>query len=175
VDTPAVVAASLRSQLHGAPGFTWQAFAQAAAWCANHNVNLAEAEAWADKALSLNENFTTLRARALVAEKRGDAATASRLRDQAFTVATELDMNVYGYQLLQAGKTDEAIAVFRQNVAKYPNSWNTYDSLGEALAASGQKTEALTSYKKARAMVKDDTNQRRIDGILAGLGSGGSN
>ena len=46
-------------------------------------------------------------------------------------------MNDYGYQLLGAGKTQEAIAVFKQNAEKYPASWNTYDSLGEGLAAAG--------------------------------------
>jgi hypothetical protein len=169
VDTPQVVAASLREQLHGLPGFAWQSNAQAATWCARHDVALDEAVAWADKAVKLNENFTTLNARALVAEKKSDATMARQLRDKALTVATEADMNNYGYTLLQSGKIDEALGVFRQNVAKYPQSWNTYDSLGEALATAGNKTDAATNYRKARSMVKDETNQHRIDGILKGL------
>jgi Protein of unknown function (DUF2911)/Bacterial transcriptional activator domain len=171
VDTPTVVASSLRTQLKGLQGFFWQPFAQAAAYCANHNVNLEEASTWADRAVKMNENFTTLRAQALVAEKRGDAPKAQQLRDKAMTVATEADMNNYGYQLLGAGKTQEAIAIFRQNVEKHPASWNTHDSLGEGLAAAGQKAEAIVQYQKARSMVKDETNQKRIDGILKGLGA----
>ena len=119
--------------------------------------------------MKLNENFTTLNARALVAEKKNDATMAGQLRAKALTVANEADMNNYGYTLLQSGKTDEALKVFRQNVAKYPESWNTYDSLGEGLAAAGNKADAITNYRKARSMVKDETNQRRIDGILKGL------
>ena len=169
VDTPAVVAAHLRTQLRGLQGFSWQAFAQAAAWCARHDVNLEEAQTWADQALKLNENFGTLRSRALVAEKRGDAALASTLREKSLTLATEADMNALGYQMLQAGKVEDAIGVFRQNVEKYPASWNTYDSLAEAMAAAGKKPEAAELYRKARGMVKDETNQKRIDGILKGL------
>lgn len=169
VDTPTVVSASLKTQLRGLSGFSWQAFAQAASWCARHDVNLEEADTWADRALGMNENFTTLRAKALVAEKRGNATLAGSLREKSLTVATEADMNAYGYQLLGAGKTDEALAVFRQNVSKYPASWNTYDSLGEALALAGQKPAAAEQYRKARSMVKDETNQKRIDGILKGL------
>jgi tetratricopeptide (TPR) repeat protein len=169
VETPAVVAASLKTQLRGLPGFSWQALAQAAAWCAKNGVALDDAAAWADKAVTMNENFSTLRAKAAVVEKRGDAAAASTLRDKSLTVATEADMNTYGYQLLQAGKVNEAVAIFRQNVAKYPASWNTYDSLGEGLAAAGNKAEAATNYRKAREMVKDETNQKRIDAILGGL------
>ncbi len=171
VNTPAVVAASLRTQLRGPAGFTWQGFSQAASWCARHDVNLDEAQTWADRAIAMNENFQTLRARALVAEKKGDAPMAQQLRDKSLTVANEADMNGYGYTLLQAGKVEEAIAVFRQNVAKYPASWNAYDSLGEGLAQAGKKAEAVSSYQKARAMVGDDTNRKRIDGILSGLGS----
>jgi tetratricopeptide (TPR) repeat protein len=171
VDTPAVVAASLRTQLKGLQGFSWQSFAQAASWCARHDVNLEEAQAWADRAVSMTENFATLRAQALVSEKLGNTTRAQALRDKSLTIATEADMNGYGYQLLQGGKTEEAIVVFRQNVAKYPASWNAYDSLGEGLAAAGQKAEALEQYRKARSMVKDETNQKRIDGILKGLGS----
>ena len=169
VDTPQVVAESLRAQLHGLPGFAWQSNAQAAAWCARHGVALDDAQAWADKAVKLNENFATLNARALVAEKKNDPTMAGQLRAKALTVANEADMNNYGYTLLQSGKTDEALKVFRQNVAKYPDSWNTYDSLGEGLAAAGNKADAITNYRKARSLVKDDTNQRRIDGILKGL------
>jgi len=171
VDTPAVVAASLRTQLRGLSGFTWQGFAQAASWCARHDVNLEEAQAWAERALTMNENFTTLRARALVAEKRGDAGLAGSLRAKALTVASEADMNAYGYQLLQTGKTDDAIEVFRHNVEKYPASWNAYDSLGEGLALAGKKAEAAEQYRRARSLVKDEANQKRIDVILARLGS----
>jgi hypothetical protein len=173
INTPEVVAASLRTELRGLAGFSWQAFAQAASWCARNDVNLDEAQKWAERAVSMNENFQTLRARAAVAEKKGDAPLAKQLRDKSLTVATEADMNTYGYSLLGSGKVDEAIAVFRQNVEKYPASWNTYDSLGEGLAAAGKKAEAISNYQKARSMVPDETNQKRIDGILSGLtGSG---
>jgi hypothetical protein len=66
VETPALVAASLATQLHGLPGFAWQSLAQAASWCARNDVALDDAQAWADKAVTLNENFTTLRAKAAV-------------------------------------------------------------------------------------------------------------
>ena len=46
VNTPEVVAASLRTELRGLPGFSWQSFAQAASWCARNDVNLDEAQTW---------------------------------------------------------------------------------------------------------------------------------
>ena len=41
-------------------------------------------------------------------------------------------MNSFAYQLLGAGKKDEAIAAFKLNVERHPDSANVYDSLGEA-------------------------------------------
>lgn len=169
VDTNAVVADSLRRELRGLPGFYWQSYATAANWLARHDTGLDQAMAWADRALAMNRSFTTLRAKALVLEKRGDAAGAAALREQALALATEADMNVYGYELLQAGRVDQAIEVFRGNVDKYPDSWNVYDSLGEALAARGDKAAARAQYEKARSMVEDEVNRKRIDGILKGL------
>ncbi len=169
VDTPAVVSDSLDRQLRGLPGFFWQPFAQAAAWSANNKANLDRASAWADKALTMNRNYQTLRAKALVLERKGDATAAASFREEAMKVATEADINAYGYELLFGGKVDEAIEVFRKNVADHPASWNTYDSLGEALAVKGQNAEAATQYQKALDMVGDDTNKTRIRGILAKL------
>ena len=169
IDTPAVVTENLRRELRGLPGFFWQSYAQAARWAARSGVNLEEAGAWADRAIAMNRNFTTLRTKALVLEKRGDAAGGSALREQALALATEADMNVYGYELLQAGNVQQAIDVFRSNVKKYPESWNVYDSLGEALAAGGDKAGAKAQYEKALSMAPDDVNRTRIRAILAGL------
>ena len=169
VDTPAVVSDSLDRQLRGLAGFFWQPFAQAASWSATHGADLDRAAAWADRALGMNRNYQTLRAKALVLERTGDATAAASLRADALAIATEADINGYGYELLGAGKVDEAVAVFRKNTADHPASWNTYDSLGEALAAKGDTAGAIAQYQKALDMVRDDTNKARIRGILAAL------
>ena len=169
LDSRQVVVDSLREQLRGLHQFFWQPWSQAAAWCSANGVNLEEATAWADRSIAIQENYTNLRVKAQLVEKRGDAAAAEELRRRSLAVANEADMNAYGYELLAAGRTDSAIAIFRKNVKDYPGSWNTYDSLGEALAKNGDKKRALEMYTKARRMAQDPNQQRRIDGILAGL------
>jgi len=84
-------------------------------------------------------------------------------------LANENDINVYGYTLLGQDKTDEAIAMFRKNVKDHPQSWNTYDSLGEALQKKGDKAGAVENYTKALNMVGDAANKKRITDILAKL------
>jgi len=169
VDSRTVVVDSLRQQLRGLARFSWQPWSQAAAWCAANHVNLDEATAWADRSIGLNQNFTNLRVKAALLDQRGDKAGAAAAAQRSLAVANEADMNTYGYLLMGQGKVDSAIAIFRKNTRDYPKSWNTYDSLGEAYARKGDKKLASASYAKALAMVDNDVQKKRIEGVLAGL------
>ena len=61
----------------------------------------------------------------------------------------ERDVNSLGYELLGAGDTQSAIEVFKANIEAYPQSWNVYDSLGEAYMKAGQRSLAIESYEKS--------------------------
>ena len=168
IDTPAVVVASLRSELRGLPRFSWQGWNQAAGWCARNGVNLDEALEWSNRSVSMNENFQNLRVQALLREKKGDGKAAADLRARAMRIATETDLNTYGYQLLAQKKTDEALEIFRRNVKEHPASWNVYDSLAEGYATKGDKKLAIDSYTKALSMAPED-QKKRIEGALTRL------
>jgi tetratricopeptide (TPR) repeat protein len=58
-------------------------------------------------------------------------------------------MNMLGYEYLQAKRLKEAVEVFKLNVGAFPESFNVYDSLGEAYAASGEKGLAIKNYEKS--------------------------
>jgi tetratricopeptide (TPR) repeat protein len=171
VDTPAVALASIRKELRDLPRFSWQGWNQAAAYCLRSKVNLDEALSWADRSISMQENFANLRTKAGLLELKGDAQTAATLRDRSLKLATEADINQYGYQLLGAGKTDEAIEIFKKNVKDHPDSWNVYDSLGEAYEKKGDKKLAVENYRKAGSMVRDPDQKKRIEGVLKKLGA----
>lgn len=169
VDTPSVVLDSIRSQLRGLPRFFWQGWNQAAAYNLRNDLALDEALAWADRSIALNENFTNLRTKAALLEKKGDTKGAAALRDRSMKIARESDINLHGYQLMNAGKLDEAIAAFKKNVKDYPGSWNAYDSLAEAYEKKGDKKLAIENYSRALSMAQDPDNKKRIGGILARL------
>jgi tetratricopeptide (TPR) repeat protein len=169
VDSKTVVVDSLRQQLRGLGRFFWQPWSQAAAWCAGNGVDLEEATAWADRSIAMNENFTNLRVKAALLSQRGDARGSAAAAERSLAVATEADVNTYGYLLMGQGKLDSAIAIFRMNVGDHPKSWNTYDSLGEAYAKKGEKKPALANYSKALAMVRDPAQKERIRGVLGQL------
>jgi 3-oxoadipate enol-lactonase len=71
---------------------------------------------------------------------------------------SETRMNILGYQKLQAGKTEEAIELFKLNVLAYPESANTYDSLGEAYMKNGDRELAIQNYNKSLELNPNNTN-----------------
>mgnify|MGYP000107877699 CR=1 FL=1 len=58
-------------------------------------------------------------------------------------------INNLGYRFLGQEKVEEAVAIFRANVERYPGSANVWDSLGEGLEAAGDLAAARDSYAKA--------------------------
>jgi tetratricopeptide (TPR) repeat protein len=82
---------------------------------------------------------------------------------------SEAEMNQMGYQYLQSGKTREAIELFRINSIAYPDSWNVYDSLGEALLKDGQTDIAKKNYERSLEINPDNENAKTI---LNGLKQG---
>jgi CubicO group peptidase (beta-lactamase class C family) len=61
----------------------------------------------------------------------------------------EQTLNGLGYTLLQDGDLPGATTVFQRNVQEYPESWNVYDSLGEAYMDAGKKDLAIANYEKS--------------------------
>lgn len=74
----------------------------------------------------------------------------------------ESQINRTGYTLLRDEKHEEAIAVFALNVKLFPESANTYDSLGEAYMESGRARQSIESYEKALELNPDSENAKRM-------------
>jgi beta-lactamase regulating signal transducer with metallopeptidase domain len=78
----------------------------------------------------------------------------------------EKEFNTPGYMFLYHGKTDQAISVFKLNVKEYPESWNVYDSLGEAYLAAKKYDQAKKYYSKALDMnPKSESSQKALKKI----------
>jgi tetratricopeptide (TPR) repeat protein len=77
-------------------------------------------------------------------------------------MVSEQRLNNVGYAFMRQKKLAEAIAVFKVNVELYPNSWNTYDSLGEAYMNNGDKALAIENYKKSLVLNPQNANGAAI-------------
>ena len=169
VDTPEIVYQSLKRELRGLPQFFWQPWNQAATTLLTSKVHLDEAMVWVDRSIAIQKNFANSLTKARLLGERGDAAGAKKLMDEALPGANEAELNAYGYQLLGGGSAADAVAIFRENVKRHPESWNAHDSLAEGLVGLGRTDEAVAMYRKALAMAPE-AQKGRIQGILDGLG-----
>lgn len=169
VDTPKVVMASMRRQLRGSAGFEHASWTQAAAYWLRNGGPLDEALRMADRSIGMAPGYASFMVRGDILEKQGNRAGAAEARAKARPLATEVDLNQAGYRLLGEKKLDEAIALFRDVAARFPQSWNAHDSLAEALALKGDKAGAIAAYGKAHALVRDPAQRKRIEGELAKL------
>lgn len=168
VDVPKTVVEDLRRQLDNVPGFFPDAYYTAAAYCFRNHVNQEEATKWLDRSVREKPGFANQKLKAEQLAREGKKTESETMMKKALAAADENTMNAYGYQLLNEGKKEEAIAVFRDNVKKYPASWNAYDSLAEALELSGNNKEALTHYETARKKAPE-SQHARLDKTIAKL------
>ena len=74
---------------------------------------------------------------------------------------TEIEVNALGYGLMQNGQLPAATRVFELNVESYPNSFNVYDSLGEAYKNAGRDADAIANYEKSLEI--NAANQNAVD------------
>lgn len=74
----------------------------------------------------------------------------------------EKEFNNVGYLLLKVEKVDEAVALFKMNVDMYPESWNVYDSLGEAYLVKGEVARATQLYEQSLEINPDNENGRKM-------------
>jgi imidazolonepropionase-like amidohydrolase len=82
-------------------------------------------------------------------EKFQRAFDLARKKNQSSPFVQENFINALGYYLVGQKRMKEAIEVFKLNVAAYPKSGNTYDSLAEAYMNSGDKARAIEFYRQA--------------------------
>ncbi len=101
--------------------------------------------------------------------RRFDSQTEEKLAAFLLTAASENDINNRGYSLLRRGQNEKAVAVFRVGTARFPASINTHDSLGEALASSGDTAGAINSYSRALELAAGESEKQRIRDVIVDL------
>jgi len=74
----------------------------------------------------------------------------------------EGEFNAMGYRLMGAGKTKDALEIFKLNVELYPKSANVYDSLAEVYLKIGDDAKAIKNYKKSSNLNPDNNSIKEI-------------
>ncbi len=74
----------------------------------------------------------------------------------------ENEFNAMGYRLLSAGKTNDAIEVFMMARESFPQSFNIFDSLGEAYLKAGNKKLSRENFQKSLSLNPKNENARKM-------------
>jgi len=151
-DVDKIVMDNAAAELKGATGFNFQGFATAANYSLQNKVNLEQGLKWANQAVTMNNSFNTLSIKSNILKEMGNTEESTKIMNDAIAIATENELNNYGYQLLNNGDKDKAIEVLLLNAQRHPKSANTWDSLGEAYATKGDKKNAIINFKKSLSM-----------------------
>lgn len=151
-DVDKIVMSNAAEELKGPIGFNWQGYSSAANYALQNKINYDQAIKWIDQAITQNSNFTTLSVKSNLLKETGKTEEAAKMMTDAIAIATENELNLYGYQLLNQGAHDKAIEIFKLNTQRHPKSANVWDSLGEAYVIKGDKKNAIINFKKSLSM-----------------------
>lgn len=170
-DVDRIVLDNATEQLKGPIGFNWQGFASAANYALQNKTDYEQALKWIDQAIAQNNAFGTLSTKSNILKAMGKTADADTIMNQALAIATENELNLYGYTLMNAGQHDKAIEMFILNTKRFPKSANTFDSLGEAYATKGDKKNAIANFKKSLSMNPPAAVKANSEKFLKELGT----
>lgn len=70
--------------------------------------------------------------------------------------------NHLGYNLMNEGKKEDALKIFKLNTELYPNDFNTFDSYGECLLALGDKEKAIIAFKRSLELNPENENAKKV-------------
>jgi tetratricopeptide (TPR) repeat protein len=157
-----------RDELRGDKGFDYRNLMAAAQFMVQNKLDLNEALTYADLALSQTfigkEEFGTLRTKAMVLDAMGKAAEAEAVMSKAIVhpTASVGEVHAYGRQLLQSGKKEKALEVFKRNRELHPeDTFTTYVGLARGFTAVGDKKNAIKNWEIAIKNLPEEQKPRK--------------
>jgi tetratricopeptide (TPR) repeat protein len=159
--------AAMADEMRGTTiGFAHESYITAAQFCAQNKVNLEQGLTWAEAAVNDafvgREDFNSLSTKAQVLNAMGRDAEAETVMAKAITLPTASVQSVHQYArtLLQAGKTEKALSVFKLNAKNHPEDKFTVNvGLARGYTAAGDKKNAIKYWETAIKNLPDNQKQ----------------
>ncbi|MEP6731527.1 MAG: DUF2911 domain-containing protein [bacterium] len=149
VNTPELVAQSLRRQLRSRAQSEWQAWEEVANYFLENKLSADEAAKYAARSIQIEDRFENefTKARALRALGRQDEAAAAQTR--ALAIATPRQVYDFGRGLQRLGQQAQALEIFRQYRGNDPNSWIAHNEAARVAVGAGDYDTAVSEMKRA--------------------------
>ncbi|HXZ31110.1 MAG TPA: DUF2911 domain-containing protein [Terriglobales bacterium] len=156
VDVNGIVKASLPNQLQGLAQYTWEGWDDAANYLLAQKYDLDEALKYEETSIRTEPRFDNYLTKSQILDALGRKEDGTAAKNQALALATAAQLYVYGRQLQQQGKQDQAFDFFRQAQKKDPNDWLVHDGVARLYSAQGDFANALKEYRLAREGAPDN-------------------
>jgi len=167
---------SFRKELRSEKGFNWEAWDQAAAYCATNKTNLDEALLWADTATSVNfggsQSFQSWSTKAAVLDSMGKDAEAIEVMKKALPYGSVNELYFYARNLARHKKGKEAFEIFKMDYDKNPNQFITNAGMARGYSALGDYKKALPYAQKAEGQAPDPANKANLGKMIKKLQDG---
>ncbi len=149
---PETTLANIRNQLRNSAQYIWVGWDDAATWCADNEINLEEAAQWSDRSIQVEERFENLMTKARILDllKQPTEQTFA-VRKRAMELGNAQQVYVYGRQLQQAKRKEEALAVYRGVAQRFPEHWLGHLAKARVAVADGDFDAALKEVAAAQA------------------------
>lgn len=169
VNTPEIVAQSLSNQLRGRVQFEWQAWMEAANYLLNNHLSAQDAAKYADRSIGIEDRFENEMTKARALRALGQKQEVLAARNKALAMGSQQQIYDFARGLQRQGLQDEALEIFRNNIAKDPNSWIAHTESARLAVAKGDYDDAVKEMKLALAVAPDDSLKSQLTTLVARL------
>lgn len=154
----------------------YEDFISAALYCVRENIELEQALAWMDRAISFRVmgrvNYRTLSTKATVLMKMNRFDEAQKIMAEALPQGSMIEVHFYGCTLQTMSKADEAFKVFKLNFDKHPKEYTTNLGMARGYSGLGDYKKALGYMKTALALAPDMGSKSRAEAMMKLLEEG---
>jgi len=154
----------------------YEDFISAAQYCVRNNIELDQALAWMDRAISFRimgrANYRTLSTKATVLMKMNRFDEAQKIMTEALPMGSMLEVHFYGRTLQGMNKQAEAFKVYKLNYDKNPKEYTTNLGMARGYSGLGDYKKALGYMKSAITYAPDPGSKSRGEAMMKLLEEG---
>ena len=152
VNTPQIVARSLRQQLRGRVQTEWQAWEETANYLLENKLDAQEALKDAETSVGIEDRFENEITRARALDALGRAGEADAVRKKALAMGTQQQVYAFGRDLQRLGQQQTALEIYRNDLRRNPTSWVGHAEASRVAVGGGDFASAISEMKLAVAV-----------------------
>jgi tetratricopeptide (TPR) repeat protein len=146
----------MRAELTSFAGFNYANWLKCARFCLSNKINLDEALKWVNISMNTErfngqKSFGAMQTKADILTLLNRSNEAEAVMKEALNMdATVIELHQYGRSLLEAGKSEQALEIFKLNRKRHmDDKFTTSVGLARGYTAVGNKNEAIKNWEMA--------------------------